>query len=93
MTYEGSKRQLQEVLSYLAMHPFTEKPPVFGYPAQKVLYELGTDILTKKLLFFQVGMKEQEEARALREKTEGPPKIWENLTEEVKDENKENIVS
>lgn len=92
-TYQGSKKQLQEVMATLAMHPFMEKKPSFGYPAQTPLYELGTEILTEKLLFLQVGMKEQEEAKALRTKdvpeTENP-KIWENLEKEVQTEGLDN---
>lgn len=80
-------------MATLAMHPFMEKKPTFGYPAQGPLYELGTEILTEKLLFLQVGMKEQEEAKVLRETTESPktgsetPKIWEKLETELKEEN------
>lgn len=92
--YEGSKKQLQMVLATLAMHPFMEDKPNFSYLKQKDLYELGTEILTEKLLFFQVGMKEQEEARVLRENTPFPenPKIWENLVneKEVQETQKEN---
>jgi hypothetical protein len=73
-------------MATLAMHPFMEKKPTFGYPAQNPLYELGTAILTEKLLFLQVGMKEQEEAKKLRETTEGTPKIWENLETELNEE-------
>lgn len=68
MTYPGSKSHLQQVLAYLAMHPFMEDTPTFGYPKQKEIYDLGVEILTDKLLFFQLGIKEQQIAKDIRER-------------------------
>lgn len=65
--YKGSRQQLKQVMAYLAMHPFTENAPKFGYPEQTEIYDLGVQILTDKLLFFQIGIKEQEIAKQIRE--------------------------
>jgi hypothetical protein len=73
--YHGSKKQLQQVMAYLAMHPFMESKPKFGYPDQQKVYDLGVEILTDKLLFLHIGIKEQEVAKEIKEKAEQQKEI------------------
>lgn len=61
------------MLAALAMHPFMDKKPEFGYNEADDVFNLGVEILTDKLLFLHIGIKEQELAKTIREKTETTP--------------------
>lgn len=80
--YQGSKKQLQQVMIALGLNPFTESSPEFGYPEQQKLYDLGVQILADKLLFLHIGIKEQEIAKNIRETT-SPEATINNENKEV----------
>lgn len=94
VNYNGSKKQLQSVLIALGMYPFTESSPTFGYKEAQDVFDLGVQILTDKLLFLHVGIKEQELAKNIREETEKEVLLKETLKETeflANDNIKENV--
>lgn len=57
--YPGSRKQLQQVMVHLALHPLQEEPK-FVYSHQQELYDLGTRVDSAKYVLMYVGMENQK---------------------------------
>lgn len=60
--FEGSRKQLKQVLAALVEDPHNKEPFKFSYPEQEELYNLCLQVRNNNFVLFHVGMVQHEEA-------------------------------
>lgn len=87
--FEGSRRQLKELLINLAVAPLNKDELKFSYPEVKELFELGEVINSAKFLLMNVGFQRAKEAEEMRNAAaQNAESVAETVTEKTLNEEK-----
>lgn len=83
--FKGSKRQLQNVLTCLAISPLNKEEFHFGYPDEEELFDLCTSVNSSKFFLMVNGLADQGKIAFIEQEklAEATPEVVEAETKET----------